>query len=373
MEVGRCQSWVSKVERNLIDIDSVTVLNAVARTLEVHPNEISGRLFEGFNPAVDSGHTAVLDATRQLRRAELPAESEHHRPLSELATALTLVTRQRGEARYARIVADSVDLLAELHVAYECATGREQEDAYGLFALVCKELHSAAYGLGLAEVIALSQMRAAWASARSGNPHLLGMSDYLAARDLWTTNDYGDALFVLDRSAVALQSSAERGDAAAASLFGSLHLRAAVTAARSGNADEAYARLAIAEQALAWAPPADPYTMWWSAGNVGIHYVGVAAELCDGVEAVRRAGDLSTPLGLPKSRLGHFYLDLSRAHIWLGNGELALAALERADRLAPELVRHHPLAQGTVRQLLRSERASTRERLRSIARRCHVE
>jgi hypothetical protein len=59
--------------------------------------------------------------------------------------------------------------------------------------------------------------------------------------------------------------------------------------------------------------------------------------------------------------------------VWVGEVERGLAALERADRAAPQLVRNHPMAQATVRSLLRAERRSTRERLRRMATRLHVE
>jgi transcriptional regulator with XRE-family HTH domain len=371
--VNRTQPWVSKVERDSVEIDSVSLLNAMAWALKAHPNELTGRPYYGLTAGDERGYTAVAELTRQLRRAELPAEGEQHRPLGELATALTQLTRQRGQARYTQLAENAVALLAELHVAYEHADGAERERAYTLYALTCKEVHSVAYGLGYPELIAFAQMRTKWAAERSGDPHLVGVADYLSARDLWTTNDYDDAMLLLDRAAGAIQAPAERGDAAAASLYGSLHLRAAVTAARAGNADEAYTRLDLAEQSIGWATPADPYTMWWSVGNIGVHRVGIAVELGDGVEAVRRAQGFVLPKELPPSRIGHYFLDVTRGYVWLNNTERALAALERAEHLAPQLVHNHPMAQAAVRQLLRLERASTRERLRSLANRFHVE
>jgi len=321
----------------------------------------------------ERGHNAVASLIRQLRRSELPAEVETFRPLDELAAAVSQLTRDRGKARYTQLAERAVELLAELHAAYERTEGAEQERAFGLYTLACKEIHSVAYGLGYAELIAHAQMRAAWAAQRSGNPHLAIVADYLAARDLWTTNDYADAMLVLDRSAVAVQSDAEGGNPAAVSLYGSVQLRAAVTAARANNANEAYTRLDLAEQALTWGKAIDPYTMWWSSGNIGLHRVGVAVELGDGVEAVRRAKGLVIPADLPPSRIGHHYLDVTRGYVWLNEVDRALAALERAEHLAPQLVRNHPMAQSAVRQLLRLERASTRERLRSIANRFRIE
>lgn len=372
-KVDRTQGWVSRIERGDIDIDSVTLLNSLAWALRAHPNELTGRPYYGVTDTDERGHNAVAALTRQLRRSELPAEGDTFRSLDSLMTDLAELTRERGKARYTQLAERAVNLLAELHVAYEQTEGAEQEKAYSLYALACKEIHSVAYGLGYAELIAHAQMRTAWAAQGSGNPHLVAVADYLAARDLWTTNDYTDAMLLLDRAAATVQSSAERGDPPAISLWGALHLRAAVTAARANNADEAYARLDFAEQALGWGKAVDPYTLWWSSGNIGLHRVGVAVELGDGVEAVRRAKGLVIPPGLPASRIGHHYLDVTRGYVWLNEVDRALAALERAEHLAPQLVRNHPMAQAAVRQLLRLERSSTRERLRSMANRFRVE
>lgn len=372
-KVHRTQGWVSRIERGDIEIDSVTLLNSLAWALRAHPNELTGRPYYGVTDTDERGHNAVAALTRQLRRSELPAEGDSFRSLDSLTTDLAGLTQERGKARYTQLAERAVDLLAELHVAYEQTEGVEQERAFSLYALTCKEVHSVAYGLGYAELIAHAQMRAAWAAQRSGNPHLVAVADYLAARDLWTTNDYTDAMLLLDRAAATVQSSAERGDPPAISLWGALHLRAAVTAARANNADEAYTRLDLAEQALSWGKAVDPYTLWWSSGNIGLHRVGVAVELGDGVEAVRRAKGLVIPPELPASRIGHHYLDVTRGYVWLNEVDRALAALERAEHLAPQLVRNHPMAQAAVRQLLRLERSSTRERLRSMANRFRVE
>ncbi|MGH3492070.1 MAG: helix-turn-helix domain-containing protein [Sciscionella sp.] len=373
MRVNRTQAWVSKVERDRVEIDSVSLLNAIAWALKAHPNELTGRPYYGQTVGDERGYSAVAELIRQLRRAQLPAEGERHRPLDDLAADLAHLTRQRGQARYAQLAESAITLLAELHIAYEYLAAGERERAYTLYALTCKEVHSVAYGLGYPELIAYAQMRTRWAAELSGDPNLVGVADYLAARDLWTTNDYGDAMLLLDRTAGTVQSAAEGGDPASVSLYGALHLRAAVTAARANNADEAYTRLDLAQTALSWADPSDPYTLWWSAGNIGVHRVGIAVELGDGVEAVRRAQGFILPKELPPSRIGHYFLDLTRGYVWINNVERALAALERAEHLAPQLVHNHPMAQAAVRQLLRLERASTRERLRSIANRFHVE
>ena len=175
-----------------------------------------------------------------------------------------------------------------------------------------------------------------------------------------------------DRPRLATVTEADAREQDAASVSGALQLRAAITAARANDADEAYSCLDAADQA-ARRMDVDRYGNWFNAGNVALHGVAVAVELGDGAEAVRRSKTLVTPQDVPASRLAHHHLDTARGYIWVGDVERSLAALERADRTAPELVRNHPMAQATVRSLLRAERRSTRERLRRMATRLHVE
>ena len=76
----------------------------------------------------------------------------------------------------------------------------------------------------------------------------------------------------------------------------------------------------------------------------------------DADEAIRRGKDLTLPDDLPRERSSHHYIDLSRAWMWQGRPEKALACLTRAERLAPQRTRYHPMARQTVSQLLDHQR-----------------
>ena len=76
---------------------------------------------------------------------------------------------------------------------------------------------------------------------------------------------------------------------------------------------------------------------------------------------------------LPSSRRGHHQMDLARAWLWDGNRDNALNALETAERIAPQLVRNHPIARATLRRIVYAERSATRERLRRMSDRFHLD
>lgn len=91
-KVHRTQGWLSRIERCDIDIDSVMLLNSLAWALRAHTNELTGRPYYGVTDAEERGHNAVAALTRQLRRAELPAEGDTFRPLNILTTDLAKLT-----------------------------------------------------------------------------------------------------------------------------------------------------------------------------------------------------------------------------------------------------------------------------------------
>jgi hypothetical protein len=66
-------------------------------------------------------------------------------------------------------------------------------------------------------------------------------------------------------------------------------------------------------------------------------------------------------------------MDLARAWLWDGNRDKALKELEKAERIAPQLVRNHPIARSTLRSIVYAERASTREKLRRMSDRFHLD
>ncbi|SCD79645.1 hypothetical protein GA0115240_123811 [Streptomyces sp. DvalAA-14] len=44
-----------------------------------------------------------------------------------------------------------------------------------------------------------------------------------------------------------------------------------------------------------------------------------------------------------------------------------MTELEKAERIAPQLVRNHPIARSTLRSIVYAERAATREKLRRMS------
>ncbi|MEV6314072.1 helix-turn-helix transcriptional regulator [Streptomyces sp. NPDC051776] len=379
--LAKTQGWVSKVERGRIELDRAGLINAVANALHCHPNDLIGRPYAG-TVAENQWQAAASSILRELRRYDLtPVFDGNPRPSAELWQETVRLYRLRDAAANTAIMRSLPDLFREARALAEISTGHEREEAFAIYSVACKFAHTAAHALGHAELIAMSCERAVWSAQLSADPLMPSVADWMRVWDMWATADWADAVVLSDKALNAIQALYDRGDPLALRVWGSGQLRAAVSAARAGRKEEAQDRIGHAQEAAsrldAGDTPAvfDRYSLNFSSGNVQIHAISVALEMGDQREALtleRRAapGEIDA---LPNSRRGHHHMDMSRAWLWDGNRHMALGELRKAEELAPQLVRNHPVARATLRQIVYAERESTREQLRGMSNRFHLD
>ncbi|WFB06426.1 helix-turn-helix transcriptional regulator [Streptomyces sp. LX-29] len=379
--LGKTQGWVSKMERGHIELDRVGLLNLLASELHVHPNDLIGRPYNS-SPAENQWQVSAASIMRELRRYDLvPLFNGTPRPARQLWQETTRLHRLRDAAANVAIMEVLPDLFREARALAEVSTGHEREEAFAIYAVCCKFAHTAAHTLGHPELIAMSCERAAWAALQSGDPLMPAVSDWMRVWDMWATADWGDAIALSDKAINGVQQEYDQGAPLAIRVWGSLHLRAAVSAARGGRREEARDRIrhakAAADRLVEYAGPPvyDRHSTTFSPGNVLIHAISVTLEMREQRKAlgISRRVPKSLVDSLPNSRQGHHHMDLARAWLWDGNREMALRELEKAERFAPQLVRNHPIARSTLRSIVYAERATTRERLRRMSDRFHLD
>lgn len=379
--LGKSQGWVSKMERGLIELDRVGVLNLLAAELHVHPNDLIGRPYNS-SPEENRWQVAASSIMRELRRYDLaPVFEGNPRSASELWREATRLHRLRDTASNVAILQVLPDLFRESRALAEVATGHEREEAYAIYAVCCKFVHTAAHSLGHPELVAMACERAAWSARLSGDPVLPAVADWMRVWDMWATADWTDALALSDKAIGTLQEGYDRAEPLALRAWGTLQLRAAVSAARAGRNSEADDRISHAKTAAdrmsdyTGAPVYDRHSLTFSPGNVHIHAISVALETSEQRKAlaINRRTSPELLASLPNSRQGHHHMDVARAWLWDGNRDKALAELEKAERTAPQLVRNHPIARSTLRSIVYAERAATREKLRRMSDRFHLD
>ncbi|KNE80143.1 helix-turn-helix transcriptional regulator [Streptomyces xinghaiensis] len=378
-ELNCSQGWVSRLERGRNELDRTSLINEVANALHLHPNDLIERPYAG-SVASHQWEASARAILRELRRYDLTPVFDGAPPPSEaLWVKLEKLHKLRDAAANTKILQELPDLLREARALIEVSQGREQEEAFAIYGIGCKFAHTAAHALGHPELITMSCERAGWAAQRSGDELMPAVADWMRVWDMWATADWSDAIALSDKALRSIENPYEQGDPLALRVWGSLQLRAAVSAARGRNREEADHRIGLAREAAkraaAQVPKRDRHSLTFSPSNVGIHAVNVALEVGDHHEALLRHEKMTDPAlaTLPKSRQGYYRMDLARAYLWGGDRRRAVRELEKAESTAPQLIRNHPIARATLRRIVHQERAALREQLRRMSARFHLD
>lgn len=172
-----------------------------------------------------------------------------------------------------------------------------------------------------------------------------------------------------------LAARVEQGDPAALSLFGMLHLRSAVAAARHQDRVTASELLDRATAAAAQlGVDANHWDTAFGPTNVELHRFSVALDLGD-VAQVADRGRSVTAENLPVERRVTHLIDVARALTHLARDAEALSLLLGAEREAPGLVRHSASVRESVKAMYRRSPVTGGRRssdLLALAQRCRV-
>jgi hypothetical protein len=290
---------------------------------------------------------------------DLPDEDLPVRPYDALAADVTRASELGRKARYAKLARTLPPLLDELSTACHAAEGTERERLFGLPAEAYSGVTAIAYALGLFDLRAQAMDRVQWASRESGDPLRIGRTQWQRATLFFQAAAYDRGIRLLDRVRHDLGEDVGRMDDPTLSVHGAVHLRSAMFAARAGNAPTARAHLdAAAEAARRLGYDANHYGLEFGPTNVAMYRLGVAVEMHDGPEVVRRTKRTRLSANVAPVRAGRYYMDAAKGWLDYGNKEKAFAALQAARRVAPEQTRNHPQVRETVQTLIHLERYS---------------
>lgn len=275
------------------------------------------------------------------------------RPLRVLADEVDAACRLRLDAKYVPLAESIPGLMAELSTFAHTANERERAQAFWLLAAAYRCADAVVHKVGHLDLSASAIDRISWAADRSGDELMVGTAMYVRAEIFFDTGAIGSGLRLIGDAAEPLAARAS-SDLRAASVYGALHARAAVLAAKNSDAGAARTHLAIA-QAAAGAIGEDREYYYTSFGpsNCKIHEVAAMVELGDGAAALTAAKDWAPPVGLPAERASHHFIDLARAQVWERDFTGAISSLLNARRIAPQHTRAHPYAKACVESVLR--------------------
>ncbi|HXV92804.1 MAG TPA: helix-turn-helix domain-containing protein [Pseudonocardia sp.] len=345
-------SLVRSVEQGRVPASPAFVA-AVARALGRGTPELLGQPAGPRTPDDRRTHTIVPALRRELASYQLPGdEGIEVRPVEELRHAVRGVSARRQSVDLARLGEEVPALLAELR-AFTSSTG--SEEGYGLLALAWTAAGQVTYKLGYADLSSLCTERIEWAAARSGDELAVAAGAFFRAGELIVTNESRAALDYLDRARSQIEHRLD--DEAGRSMYGQLHLKSGLAAARAGDGATVDSHLAEAKDLASRVGEfRNDYELCFNVHNVRIWSVGLAVELMEGTKAVERAQGMVIPRGVSLERAGHHFIDLSRGYLLHGDKAGAFESLLTARRIAPQQTKYHPQVHETVRMLAQAER-----------------
>jgi transcriptional regulator with XRE-family HTH domain len=358
-------SLVRKVERG--DRDATpSFISAVSRALHVDVTELTGQPYRGQTANEDAIHEPIAELRREVAVYDLPPESYERPPprLAELRPRVGEITRLRQAARYLKLGAELPALLCDLRAAAHASPASEQDRIFGLLAESYDACRTLAYKLGYLDLAALLVTRHAYAAERSGDPLELAVGETMRAHEMIGAGEFRSAEALMNASLTRIGDAVNDDEPATISVFGYLHLEASLAAARGGDGDTADDHLAEASEAAErLGADRDDYRLVFGPVNVRIWDVSMAVELGDAGAAIARSdsGAFEPPTGFPAERTSHYYIDLARCYLWTGrpaDRDRSLQHLLKAERIAPQHTRFHPMTRETVRQLTRLSRTS---------------
>jgi transcriptional regulator with XRE-family HTH domain len=374
--IGRSESWLSQVERGKRKVDSHAVLTRLAALLHTDITELAGTRSDeqaaGTYPLTERIRRAMmgydaLDAVITTTGTAPPASA----PV--LRTMVTHAYRDYQATRYEQAGCRLAGLIRDVEAATRIS---------GHSALM-SETRALTYDATAALLSRTGDKALAWTAAdralaaaeMSGNPLLTALGAYRLCYVLSGQGRAPEGIGVAMRAAGALEQLMRDPDDDQLSIYGGLHLAAAMAAAADYDRQTASACLQQAQR-TASRLGRDANVMGTAFGptNVALHTMSISVRLGD-AEAAVRTGEEINPARLPAGLTGRrtqVHLDLARAYAMRKQDAAAVNTLLAAEKLSPQLVRCDKRTADLLTGLLRREHRPSTPQLRPLAHRAGV-
>lgn len=349
------ESLIKKVEQKKASATPAFIA-AVAKALRISPTALTGQPYAPVESADAAVHGAVAVLRTELAAYDIDDERVSQvRPVAVLAKDVDQVCTWRRGASFHRLGDALPGLLGEVRAAVHRWTGPDRDRALVMLCELYYSAHSLAYKLGYPDLAALAVDRIGWAASEADNPLWRAVAQFQRGALLTSGGDWNAALSFLDRCRSQIEPRLGAGARDDLIAWGGLHLQSGLAASRSGRRALADDHLAEARETAARLGDDRDRILSFGPTNVGIWSVALAVEAMDGTEALTRARTLVIPDGSPSERVGHHYIDLSRAYLLHGDRRRAFDALLSAKRISPAQTRYNPMVHETTRAIARAE------------------
>ncbi|MBB2914835.1 transcriptional regulator with XRE-family HTH domain [Streptosporangium becharense] len=343
-------SMLRKIEQGT-RVPSDHVLDAIAAALGVDPSRLLGN-----SGRLDSRVHDAIPALREVIAAYDVPDEGPVRPVPALRASVASVVQKRLSAQYIRLAQTLPGLLGELIRGVHSTAN--PDDIAALLVATYRAADAVAYKYGYLDLSARLIELMRQTSATTEDPLLSASTAYVRTEVFFAAHAYHAGLRAIE---AAIDRLPEKAGRSRLGVLGSLHMRAAVIAARAANADAAMSHLSEARRLGDLVPEDIYYGTAFGPCSVRVHEVSVALGLgdCHLQLALALGESWSPPLEMPAERRSGFFIDLARAQLWAGLKDAAFESLKTARRIAPQHTREHPWVREDAETLLRLYRANS--------------
>ncbi|MBA2473806.1 MAG: helix-turn-helix transcriptional regulator [Pseudonocardiales bacterium] len=358
--IDRSEAWLSQVERGVRAIDRMSVLQRLADGLGVpitvlSPDQPVVAAAAAGTAPTPAGALALAVASNYALRALLTDPDVL--AAEDLEASATQAWEYTHEARYAQLSDLLLDLIPDVEMADRHAPEGDRPRVRGAKVRTYLAAAGALTKLGESGAAWVAVERAMATAESLGDPLLVAEGAFRLAIAFQASGRFDLAARVASSAAGALMSLVEPENAtpAAVAVFGALHLQLAVAAARTNEADLAYAYLGTAERAAERIGDGrNDYNTEFGPTNVVLHEVAIAVELGDAGRALR-AAERANAAGLSPERRGRLLIDVARAQGQMRRPDAIISALTEGWAISPEQYASHPRVRELVADLLRTD------------------
>jgi len=375
--VGRTVDWLSKIENNRIELDRLSVIRALADSLDVSLGDLLAEpslmdwTSESGRRTVPALREALMDYRQITPLLSGPAADAPPR-LDTLRRDVEEVWDAYQESRYGFATRRLPLLIADAQVAAREYDGDQRQRAKALLAMTHQGAAMVLTKLGEADLAWIAADRGLAAAQESGDELIIGSLFRSVTHSLLSTGRFKAAVQLTQDAGTYIRPDLDTAPPKVLSVYGTLFLAGSIAAARAEDRSTTRDFLREADEA-ARRLGRDANHVWTAFGptNVAIHRVATAAELGD-LQVALDLGPTIDTSPLPVERRVRHAIEVARAYSARNRIDDALALLLDAEQLAPEQVRHHFLSRQLVLSWVRQQRGRPSYQMSELARRLRV-
>lgn len=351
--VGVHRSAIAQYETGHRPVDSRPVLYGLAEALQVTIGDLTGHADDKTNPNVAAFHAAVPRIEAALMSQGHVDGPGNPAPLDRLAIDAQRALKIRMMNDYATLGGILPGLITELYQRTMIGDEQEQTRAWSELTRAAFVTALATKGLGYTS-LAWNAARTAYEAAEAvGDPGGLAAAEFARSQVLLATPGSLNASLAHSAGAAdALQS--ELTTPSNLELYGMLHLQAGLTSAAVGKDPGPHIREAA--ETVARAGDGSAFELSFGRENVIVWRMSIANELRRPADVIELADTLHPDSIATEDRKSRYFIELGKAYAAKRDYPAAMAALLRAELVAPQQVRTRPAVKELVGHMLRLAR-----------------